>query len=84
MDEHRTHIQDGGRLVIPADYRRALHLQPGEEVILRMQEGELLVSPVKQALARMRRLVKKYGRRKKMVDSLIADRRREAQREYNE
>jgi AbrB family looped-hinge helix DNA binding protein len=81
MLEYRTRLQDGGRLVIPADFRRELSLSPGEEIILRVREGELLVSSVRQALSRMRKLVKKYGHKKRMVDSLIAARRREAARE---
>ena len=81
MSEYRTKIQDGGRLVIPVDCRRALNMEPGEEVVLRVQEGELLIYPAHQALLRVRRLVRKYTQKKKLVDELIAERRREAARE---
>jgi AbrB family looped-hinge helix DNA binding protein len=82
MSEYRTKIQDGGRLVIPAECRRALHMEPGEEVILRVREDELLIYPSRQALKRARQLVKKYiPKKKKLVDELITERRREAAHE---
>jgi AbrB family looped-hinge helix DNA binding protein len=41
-DIHGT-IAEGGRIVIPAGYRRALGLKVGDEVILRMADGEVHV-----------------------------------------
>ena len=82
MSEYRTRIQDGGRLVIPAECRRALHMDIGEEVVLKVKEDELLIYPARQALTRARQLVRKYIKRKRrLVDELIAERRREAAHE---
>ncbi len=81
MPEHRTTIQDGGRVVIPAAYRRALNIKPGEDVILRLKDDELHLYPVRQAVNRARRLVRKYVKRKTLVDELLTERRKETERE---
>ena len=79
--DHRTKLQDGGRLVIPADFRKALGLAVGEEMILRLKDGEIHIYPARQALARAQRLIRQYDKSENIVDELIADRRREASRE---
>ncbi|MBI4280293.1 MAG: AbrB/MazE/SpoVT family DNA-binding domain-containing protein [Armatimonadetes bacterium] len=72
----------GGRLVIPAPYRKALGLRPGDEVILRLEDGELRILTLHQALKRARRIVRRYvPKGRSLVRELIAERRREAQRE---
>jgi AbrB family looped-hinge helix DNA binding protein len=40
MIAHRTRITEGGRAVIPAEFRRQLDLQPGAEVILDVTDGD--------------------------------------------
>jgi AbrB family looped-hinge helix DNA binding protein len=78
MQEHRTKINENGRLVIPAIYRKALDIKAGDEVILRLEEDELHISNTKHALKRARQLVKQYiGVKTNLTDSLINDRRKE-------
>ncbi|MGH9899774.1 MAG: AbrB/MazE/SpoVT family DNA-binding domain-containing protein, partial [Pyrinomonadaceae bacterium] len=43
MNAVSTKIADGGRVVIPAAHRRALGLEIGDEVIIRLVEGELRI-----------------------------------------
>ncbi|MBK9705732.1 MAG: AbrB/MazE/SpoVT family DNA-binding domain-containing protein [Acidobacteria bacterium] len=75
-------IAEGGRVVIPVEYRRALGLEPGDEVIIRLEDGGLRIvsraEAVKQAQALIEQHVKK-GR--SLVDELSAERRKEASRE---
>ena len=75
-------ITPGGRLVIPARHRRALGLKTGDEVLLRVVDGELRIlsqtEAVKRAQAMVKRLVK-GGR--SLVDELLKERRAEARRE---
>jgi AbrB family looped-hinge helix DNA binding protein len=82
MNGVSTKIADGGRLVIPAEHRRALGLEVGDEVIIRVEDGELRIltraEAVKRAQEKVRRHVK-GGR--SLVDELSAERRAEAKRE---
>jgi len=75
-------IAEGGRVVIPADYRRALGLKVGDEVILRMADGEVHILTRCQAIKKAQALVRKYVRdRKSLVRELIRERRGEAANE---
>ena len=80
MHQARTKLKQGGRIVIPAEYRRALGLQVGDEVVLRLVEGELRILSLRQAIKQAQELVRRYipeGR--SLVDELIAERRNEPQ-----
>ena len=82
MQEYKTTINENGRLSIPAAYRKALEIKPGDEVILRLEDNELHISTIKQALKRARQLVKQYVKtNESLVDSLISDRRKESRHE---
>jgi AbrB family looped-hinge helix DNA binding protein len=59
MPNVRVKVAVGGGIVIPAEYRRALGLRVGDEVILRLQAGEVLISstraPARAAIGRRSR-----------------------------
>src|ERR1700726_923229 len=77
-----TRVSKGGRVVIPAQYRKALGLNPGDEVILLLEEGAIRSLTPREAARRAQALVRFYipaGRR--LADELIAERRQEARRE---
>ncbi len=77
--ETTTTIGGGGRLVIPAGYRKALDLAPGDEVILRLEKDGLRLMTRNQAVQRAQNLVRRYvGRKRRLADELIAERRRES------
>jgi len=82
MSAHRTKVTDGGRVVIPAEFRRQLGLQPGAEVVLDIADGELRVRSARQAIERAQALVRKHiAPNTGLADALIADRRRSARAE---
>jgi AbrB family looped-hinge helix DNA binding protein len=82
MNTVSTKIADGGRVVIPAEYRRALGLEIGDEVILRVEDGELRIMTRAEGVKRAQQNVRKYVKGKRsLVDELIADRRVEAESE---
>ena len=75
-------MSQGGRVVIPAGFRRALGLEVGDDVLLRLEEGQLRLITRRQAVKEAQELVRQYipeGR--SLVDELIAERRSEATRE---
>jgi AbrB family looped-hinge helix DNA binding protein len=79
MEDVRGKIAEGGRVVIPADYRRALGLKVGDEVILRMADGEVHILTRRQAIKKAQALVRKHvPERKSLVRELIRERRGEA------
>jgi AbrB family looped-hinge helix DNA binding protein len=75
-------LNANGRIVIPAAVRKALDLRPGDELIMRVEDGELRLSTRRQALARARRMIRHYiPSDEDLTQSLIDDRRKEARRE---
>ena len=80
--ETRMRVNANGRVVIPASYREALGNKAGDEVILRMEDGELRITTMKRRIERAQRLVRKYVKPGvSLVDELIAERREAAKRE---
>jgi AbrB family looped-hinge helix DNA binding protein len=78
----RARIDRNGRVVIPSEYRKALGLNLGDEVILDLEEGELRLFSLDQAIERAQELVLKYAPEGvSLADELIAERRAEAERE---
>ncbi len=83
--ETRTRVNQNGRVVIPASYRKALGIKAGDEVILRMEDDELRITTMKRRLERARRHVRKYVKPGvSLADELIAERREAAKRELAE
>ncbi|PAX09176.1 AbrB/MazE/SpoVT family DNA-binding domain-containing protein [Sphingomonas lenta] len=82
MEAQRVKIVDGGKLVIPASMRRELGLATGDTVLVDIDEGELRVRSVGRAVERARAILRKYvPEGVGLSDELIAERRREAERE---
>jgi AbrB family looped-hinge helix DNA binding protein len=79
-----THVDKHGRIVIPADMRAELGLDPGEEVSLQIKDGRLQVRNVKRAIREhvgigLRMHPELAGQ--SIVDEFIAEKRAEAERE---
>ncbi len=78
----RLRINENGRVVIPAAFRKELGIKPGDEVILRLDDGELRITTMKRRIERAQRRARKYIKPGvSLVDELIAERREEAKRE---
>ncbi len=77
-----TKLGTGGRLVIPARFRKALGLRPGSQVLLALSDGELRIWTREAARRRAQNLIcSLIPPEVSLVDELIADRRREAELE---
>ena len=75
-------MNENGRLVIPASFRKALGINPGDEVVLRLEDDELRITTLKHRIARAQRLVRKYVKPGvSLADELIAERREEGRKE---
>jgi AbrB family looped-hinge helix DNA binding protein len=74
--ETRQRVNENGRVVIPASFRKALGINIGDEVVLRMEDDELKITTLKRRVERAQRLVRKHVKRStSLVDELIAERR---------
>jgi AbrB family looped-hinge helix DNA binding protein len=77
-----TKISEGGRIVIPAEYRKALEMDVGDMVILLLEEGVIRILTPHEAIRRAQSAVRAYiPEGSRLSDELIADRRREARSE---
>jgi len=80
--ETRQRVNENGRVVIPASFRKALGINIGDEVVLRMEDDELRITTLKRRVERAQRLVRKHLKRgTSIVDELIAERREAARNE---
>ena len=82
MQQSSTKVDRHGRVVIPAEYRRALGLREGDEVMLQLDDGSLRILTRSEAIRRAQELVTKRTKRERsLVDELTAERRAEAARD---
>jgi AbrB family looped-hinge helix DNA binding protein len=80
--ETRQRVNENGRVVIPAAFRKALGINIGDEVVLRVEGDELRITTLKQRVERAQRLVRKHVRPgTSIVDELLAERREAAKDE---
>lgn len=82
MNARRGKIVSGGRLIVPAEFRRLMGLSDGDTVVMEIKGDELHVRPLRAALRRVQERLKPYAIEGKSIsDELIADRRAAADRE---
>lgn len=80
--ETRVRINENGRVVIPAAFREALGIKPGDEIILRFEDDELRITTMKRRIERAQRRARRYLKPGvSLVDELLAERREETKRE---
>ncbi|CAN5912728.1 hypothetical protein BH23ACT11_BH23ACT11_09760 [soil metagenome] len=80
MQDFKTKLGKGGRIVIPTEYRRELGVEPGDEIILHLDEEGLRLYTPAQAVARAQSLVRRYiSEDRSLSEELISERREEAE-----
>ena len=78
----KTKLGKGGRVVIPAEYRKRLGIEPGDEIIVTFKDGEIKITTVREAGRRAQAIVRRFVPEGRMLsDELIRERREEAGRE---
>ena len=76
------HVGPQGRVVIPAEVRHELHLEPGETLVVRVEGDRLVLERPRAALARLQSAFEHaIPNDVSMVDELLAERRAEAERD---
>ncbi|NNM59013.1 MAG: AbrB/MazE/SpoVT family DNA-binding domain-containing protein [Legionellales bacterium] len=79
MNECRVKLQENGRIIIPANYRKQLHFEPGEELVLRIEENGLHLYSLKQSLRKAQSVVQHYAKNKSLVAELQRMRKEDAE-----
>lgn len=80
MLELKTKITSGGRIVLPAAMRKALGVEEGDSLIIRLVDGELHIFTPQLGLKRARQIVqRKLGTGRSLSRELQDERRTEAQ-----
>ena len=78
MKEIRTRITETDKIIIPPEFRQELNLQVGDEVVIRLEDGELRVFTMRQTLKRAQDLVGRYiSSDRSLAEELLADRHQE-------
>jgi len=78
----RARINDNGRVVIPAAYRKVLGIKAGDEVILRVEDDELRITTMQRRIENAQKRIRRYVKPGvSLADELIAERREAAKRE---
>jgi len=86
-DEASVKVRLGpdGRIVVPAAMREALGLKEGDVLFARLEGGEIKLLTAKAAMLRAQAVMRQFvPDGVSLVDELIAERRREAERESRE
>jgi AbrB family looped-hinge helix DNA binding protein len=82
VQPQRVRIIEGGKLIIPASMRRELGIATGDTVLVDVADGELRVRSLSKAIERAQAILRRHlPEGLSLADELIADRRREAERE---
>lgn len=80
----RVTVGEGGRLVIPAEMRKAMGVKPGDTLILRVSDGELSAVSQLVSIQKIQERLAPYKRPgENAVDAFLKDRRDE-QRQSDE
>ena len=83
MPGTRMKVSVNGRIVIPASYRKALGIEPGDEVVMDVRGDEIRISRLSAAVRRAQAIVAKHvPADAHLSHDLIHHRRRENSREH--
>ena len=81
MNTTMVKIGQGGRIVLPAQIRKALGVTTGDDLILALSDGEVRMFTRREAIRRAQGMLKHLAPGRSLVDELIAERRAEAANE---
>lgn len=77
--EYKTRVGRNGRIVLSARLRKALEIQAGDEIVVRLENETIRLIPLRQAVQLAQKAVQRYAPDGiSLVDELIRARREEA------
>ena len=80
--EIKTKIGTGGKIIIPASFRKSIHLNVGDDIILHLKDNDIIMTTASQALKKIQAKLKLHNpNQDSLVDELIQMRRDESRHE---
>lgn len=73
-----------GRIVIPAKLRQLLAVKPGDTLVARCQDGQLILEKTETVKRRLKARFAHIPKEMSLADELLAERRKEAERDVSE
>lgn len=83
MNGAKGRVSKSGRLSIPADFRKAIGLDYGGDVVIELAGCEIRIRTIDEVVAQTQAIARPLtaGKSGASVDAFLAERRREAERE---
>jgi AbrB family looped-hinge helix DNA binding protein len=83
MASVRARVSDSGRLSIPSEFRKAVGLENGGDVVVELYGREIRIRTVDEVVAQAQALTRRFlaGRKNTSVDAFITERRRQTRKE---
>ena len=79
LRSRRVRVDGAGRIVVPAEFRKALGVRPGQEILMSLDDGFIRLQTIDAALERVRTIARSHRRSgASVVDEFITERRAEA------
>jgi len=76
--ESTVKISDGGRVVIPVEYRKQLGMEIGDELIIRLEGDTLRLMTKSASIRNAQKLIRSFVQEGRVLSQeLIAERRRD-------
>jgi len=76
-----TQVSDGGRIVIPVDIRKKMHIKTGDQLLVSFHNGEIHLSTKEQRLKVSQQMVSKYSTNISLADELVKERKEEDEKQ---
>lgn len=74
----KAKVSKGGKIVIPSICKKALKISDGDELVFNISNDQVVISPVRLTLQKVRKLLKERNSSgKSLVDELLEERREE-------
>ena len=75
--ESKALINEGGRILIPVNIRKALNLHVGDELLLRVEEDEIHMIPLSKAVQQAQGLIRQYNKDGLKLTDVLSELRKE-------
>jgi len=81
VTQTKTRLGAGGRIVLPAEFRKAMGVEPGDELVVVLEEDGVRLLTPRQAVLRAQALVRRHvPPGASLAKELIRERHKEARR----